>query len=189
VNPADATFLRWWRRLALAGGVVSVLLGLVLLVWPKETLVVVAVLLGLWLVISGVVQIVQAALLSDRSGGTRVLEALTGLLLVVVGVLCLRHLANTLELLAALVGIAWLLLGFVQLWSALFGPARGWSRAAGAILGGTAVLGGLLVLIWPGITLLVLVWLAGAWLVVLGAVQLVLAWRARNTIADRPVPQ
>lgn len=180
----ETEYLTWWRRLAIAGGVASVVLGLILLIWPRETLLVVAVLLGLWLIVSGAIKLVQSVLTPEgRSGGARVLQALGGLLLLGIGVLCLRNIANSLALIAALVGVAWLLAGFIEIWAALSGGAHGWSRLGQVFIGVVTALGGLVVLFWPGITLLVLVWLAGLWLLVIGLVQLVLAWRAGKIVA------
>jgi len=206
VNPEEAAFLAWWRRLALVGGVVSLVLGLILLIWPKETLLVVAVLLGLWLIISGAIKLVQSIVTPDpgsrsetagaqerdfgqrRDGGARVLQALGGLLLLGIGILCLRNLNNSLTLLAALIGVAWILIGVIELWAAFSGTAHGWSRAGQVLIGLVTVLGGLVVLIWPDITLVVLVWLTGLWLLVLGLIQLILTWRVGKAVAGSPRP-
>jgi uncharacterized membrane protein HdeD (DUF308 family) len=206
VNPEEATFLAWWRRLALVGGVVSLILGLILLIWPRETLLVVAVLLGLWLIISGVIRLVQSILTPDtgfrseaavgqerdlgpgRSGGARVLHALGGLLLLGIGIVCLRNLSNSLALLAALIGVAWILVGVIELWAAFSGTSAGGSRVGQVVIGLVTVVGGLVVLLWPDITLVVLVWLTGLWLLVLGLIQLILTWRVGKAVAGSPRP-
>jgi len=48
VGADETAFLMWWRRAALLGGVVSIVLGLILMIWPEATLLVAAVLIGLW---------------------------------------------------------------------------------------------------------------------------------------------
>ncbi len=192
-NPAATSHLRWWRRMALAGGLASLVLGLILLIWPEETLLVVAVLLGLWLVVSGFVKVIQSALVRDRSGAARLLGAFAGLLLLVIGALCLRNLSQSLELIAALIAVAWLLLGLTELWTAISGETHGWSRAAGILIGLVTIVGGLVVLFWPNISLVALVWVTGGWFVVLGLIQLALAWRIKpdraNAVAGTPVGQ
>src|SRR5688572_25694678 len=76
-----------WR---IAFGVVTTLAGLLVIAWPGVTLVAVAVLVGLDLIVAGVFRIVTAFALDNDRGGARVLFVLLGLLLIVVGILCLR---------------------------------------------------------------------------------------------------
>ncbi|HWB35725.1 MAG TPA: DUF308 domain-containing protein [Rugosimonospora sp.] len=183
----DELFRRWWSRLALAGGVVSLVLGIILLVWPKETLVVVAVLLGIWLVIAGITGLAQAIFAPEgRSGGLRVLKALGGVLYLIAGILCIRHLFATVTFLAVLVGISWLVVGVVEVFSAFGEQASGWYRVGSFGLGLLTILAALVVLIWPTPSLVTLAWLAGIWLLVLGIAQIVMA--ARTLRARHPVP-
>jgi len=62
----------------LAFGVVTVLVGLLVLVWPGPTIVVVAVLFGIQLVVAGIYRFVAALAAGEESGSTRVLFALLG---------------------------------------------------------------------------------------------------------------
>src|SRR5688572_24259738 len=109
----DDAFRAWWRRLALMGGVISLALGLILMIWPEATLTVVAILLGLWLVLGGVIQLAQAAFMPEhRSPGSRVLLAVSGAVLLVLGVICMRNPNNSLVLIGLMIGIG-LLFGAV----------------------------------------------------------------------------
>jgi uncharacterized membrane protein HdeD (DUF308 family) len=47
------------------------------------------------------------------------------------------------------------------------------------VLAAISVIGGLVVLLWPGITLVALVYLTGIWLIIMGIVQFVIALRSR----------
>ncbi len=184
----DALFRQWWSRLALVGGVVSVVLGIILLVWPKETLVVVAVLLGIWLVIAGIASLAQAIFAPEgRSGGLRVLKAFGGILYLIAGVFCVRHAFSTVTLLAALIGISWLVAGVVEVFSAFGEGVSGWYRASAFTLGLVSIIGALIILIWPTPSLVTLTWLAGLWLLVLGIAQIVTAIRALRS-PDVAVP-
>ena len=42
----------WW--VVLFGGIISILVGIIALVWPAATVVTVAILLAIWLILSGV---------------------------------------------------------------------------------------------------------------------------------------
>src|SRR3954452_24541394 len=94
VPGADRIADHW--GLVLAYGLVSVGLGLVLAVWPGETLAVVAVLIAIQLLVAGVFRIIMAIGARGIDGGVRALMALTGGLAIIVGLLCLRDPVQTL---------------------------------------------------------------------------------------------
>src|SRR5262249_27989120 len=72
-------------------GALTILVGILVLVWPGHTLVALAVLFGLQLVVSGIFRLIAAITLTDATGGTRALMAILGLLGLVVGLWGLRH--------------------------------------------------------------------------------------------------
>jgi len=182
---ADEAALRsWWRRVALLGGLVSVALGLILLIWPDATLYVAAILIGLWLILSGAVRLAQAAFIPEgRSAGGRVLQAIVGLVFVIVGVFCMKNLTTSLTLLALVIGISWLFGGMVEIFTAFSPGVQGWGRVGALLLGIIAIAAAVTILVWPEPSLRVIVWVTGLWLLALGLVQLFLAWRARRAVA------
>jgi uncharacterized membrane protein HdeD (DUF308 family) len=176
----ESASVRAWRTMAIVGGVVSIALGLVLLIWPKETLAVVAALIGIWLVIGGIVRIASAV--TDRSGrgGARALEGLLGVVLIVLGIIFLAHLVTSLKALAVLVGLIWIIGGAVEIAGSFTRRMTGGQRTGAILLGLVTIVGGIILLVWPGPTLVVLTWFTGLWLILIGIVQLFLAWRARK---------
>lgn len=174
----ESAALKAWRKMAVVGGITSIALGLVLLIWPEQTLLVVAALFGIWLVILGIVRLAGALTDRDASTGTRALEGLLGLALVILGIVCLAHLVGSLKALALLIGLIWIVAGLVEIVSAFTRRMGGWRRVGTIVFGAISILGGVVVLLWPGISLTVLVWLTGLWLILLGIIQLALAWRA-----------
>src|SRR4051812_13342810 len=74
--------------LVLAYGLVSLGLGVTLAVWPGETLTVVAVLIGVQFLVSGVVRLVGAIASSGLDTALRLVLGLTGALALIVGLLC-----------------------------------------------------------------------------------------------------
>jgi len=167
----------WW--LAIAGAVASVVLGVMVLVWPDATLLVGAVFFGAWLLVHGIIRIVQAVMAKAEDGGTRALMGIIGVLFVVAGVICLRNVVVSLLAIATIVGVTWLIGGIVELVSAFGSRYSGGTRVAVGVLGGITVIGGIIVLLWPGMTLLTLVYLTGIWLVVMGIVQFFLVVTTR----------
>jgi uncharacterized membrane protein HdeD (DUF308 family) len=177
LSTARTEKMLWW--LAAAGAAVSLILGVLLLVWPDETLYVGAVLFGLWLLFHGVIYLINAITAHAADGTHRALTAVVGVLFVIAGIICLRHLVLSLVVIATLIGISWLVGGIIGLVEAFMGLRAGPARVVAGALGGLSVLGGLVVLIWPGPTLTALVILTGLWLILLGVLQLFLVLRAR----------
>jgi uncharacterized membrane protein HdeD (DUF308 family) len=160
-------------------GIVTLVTGLAVLVWPGRTLVAVAVLFGIQLVLAGIFRFVMALAADEASGGTRVLLALLGVLSLIVGLYAVRHLQVTIAALALLLGIFWIVNGTVETFTALSHrgmQGRGWT----VLMGLLSVLAGLVVLAYPGISLATLAVVLGFWLLVLGVMEVVLAFRLRS---------
>lgn len=177
-DPADALARlgRSWTWI-LGSAVVTLVPGILILVCRMETLHVLAVLIGLYLLAMGVFRFV-AVFARDEHG-----ERLSGLLLAVLfllaGVLCLRNPLQTITALSLIVGVVWLVSGVLTLYTAIASkdlPHRG-------VLVGVAVLGivaGIVVLALPAASAQALTRLLGLWLVLLGLAEaaVALAWRS-----------
>jgi uncharacterized membrane protein HdeD (DUF308 family) len=182
-DPADmvARVGRHWGWV-LAFGIITLLTGIAALAWPGRTLVVVAVLFGVQLIVMGIFRFAGALASDDLTGGTRALLALLGALSLIIGLYAVRHVLITLLALALLLGIFWIVSGAVELFTALSHRqmrGRGWN----AVMGIFSVLAGIVVLAYPGISLLVLAVVLSVWLLVFGAMQITLAFRLRSLAA------
>jgi len=172
----------WW--LALAGAAASIVLGLMMVAWPDATLLVGAVFFGIWLVVHGIVHIVRAVMATGDDGAIRALNGILGVLFVVGGIICLRNVLVSILAIATVIGITWLIGGIVGIVAAFSSRLAGGARVLAGVLGAITVLGALAVLLWPGMTLLTLVFLTGIWLIVMGAIQLVIVLRSRPRAAS-----
>ena len=169
----------WW--LALAASVLGVVIGVMMIVWPEATLKVVAVLFGLWVLIHGVVRIVQAISgRGGRDGGERAILAVIGVFFVVAGVVALRNLLVSLALMVTLIGLMWLIGGVMELITAFGG--RGSYRTWHVVLGSLSIVGGIVVLVWPELSLSALVYITGIWMVVMGLIQVVVVLMVRRAV-------
>ncbi|HZC99860.1 MAG TPA: HdeD family acid-resistance protein [Actinomycetes bacterium] len=167
----------------LAFGIINLLVGIAALAWPGRTIVVVAVLFGIELVLAGIFRFVAALAADEESGGTRVLLALLGVLSFIVGLWALRHLLVTIAALALLLGIFWIVNGAVEMFTALSYramPGRGWTIFTGLL----SVMAGVVVLAYPGISLLTLAVVLGVWLLVYGTMEIALALQLRSVGRD-----
>jgi uncharacterized membrane protein HdeD (DUF308 family) len=173
----------WW--LALIAAVLGVVVGVMIMVWPEATLKVVAVLFGAWLVLHGVVRIVQAISGGGRDGAERAILGAVGVFFVIAGVIALRNLLVSLVVIATVIGLMWLITGIVDLIAAFSGPGGGyrWWRVG---LGVLSIVAALVVLIWPDLSLVALTFITGLWLVVVGVIQVALVIWARRSLAARP---
>jgi len=163
----------------LSFGIITFLAGIVVLAWPGETLVVIAVLFGIQLIIAGIFRFVAAFATDDASGGMRVLLALLGVLSFIIGLWAVRHVLLTLLALVVLLGIYWVVNGAIELFMALSHrgmPERGWTVAMGVL----SILAGIVVLIYPAPSLLTLSIVLGIWLLVYGVMEIVAAFRLRG---------
>jgi uncharacterized membrane protein HdeD (DUF308 family) len=163
----------------LSFGIITLLAGIVVLAWPAATLLVIAVLFGVQLIVGGIFRFVSAFAHEDTSGGTRVLLALLGVLSIIIGLWAVRHVLLTLLALVVLLGIFWVVNGTIELFTALSHremPNRGWTAAMGVL----SVLAGMIVLIYPGPSLLTLSVILGIWLLVYGLMEIMAAFRLRR---------
>jgi uncharacterized membrane protein HdeD (DUF308 family) len=159
-------------------GLLAVVLGIVVLAWPHATLAVVGVLFGLYLLISGILQLV-AAFGTHTETSLRVMAFISGAISILLGLFCFRGSLESILLLAIWIGIGWLFRGIAQLAAASSDPAmpaRGWQIFAAVI----EILAGIVVLFSPLTSIWVLVLFAGIWLIVTGVVEIATALRIRR---------
>jgi len=164
-----------WQAMVFAG-VVTVILGLIVALHPTGSLNVIAVLLGVLLVISGIFDLVRVF---DRSEPRRVWLGIAGLLLVVVGVVLIRHLDLTVALVGLVIGITWIVQGLAELADAFSGgpgERRGWWIFFGLI----SLAAGIVVVAVPATSVTVLAVLVGIWFIVTGLVQIVGGFMQRH---------
>jgi uncharacterized membrane protein HdeD (DUF308 family) len=160
------------------GGLAMLAVGVMLLVWPSATLGVVAVLIGAAIVASGLVGLYEGFTARAESGGMRAAYVVIGLLAVIVGIYCIRNHALTLFLVAFVAGVYFIMHGIAQIGVALSAKVHG--RAVRAVLGVFSLAAGVLMVVWPGITLAILVILVAAWLLFYGLALCVLAFSLRH---------
>ncbi|MDP4014993.1 MAG: HdeD family acid-resistance protein [Candidatus Nanopelagicales bacterium] len=181
--PSDAEDLlervgkHWW--LFLAFGLVSLGVGVAVVVWPAVSVEVVAILLGAWLLVSGVFSLVASLAATGEVPSARVLAGVVGALSILLGVLCFRGIFQAIEILALFVGLGWLMRGIFELISSLQDREQA-GRGLTILLAVLSIVAGIVVLVWPGMSLLALAWISGIWLVVLGVFQIVNAFRIKS---------
>ncbi len=156
------------------------IVGAILLAWPKETLTIVAILIGVALIVAGFLRLLDGFTTHEASGGRRVAGVVIGLIAVLLGLFCIRHYHFTIAALAIIVGLFWVIHGISDIAAGLFAgrfPGRGITMLSGFL----SLAAGLIVLFWPTISLTVLVAVIGIWLIIYGFLAGYLAFRLRRS--------
>jgi uncharacterized membrane protein HdeD (DUF308 family) len=169
-----------WKS-ALLSGVLAVILGILVLARPGESLIVAAILFGLYLLVSGVAQVFFAFSLHVSAGG-RVLLFISGAASLILAVLAFRHFGQNLTaflLLAIWIGVGFIFRGVATTVSAISDPGlpgRGWNIFFGVI----SIIAGIVVLASPLESLAILTLVVGIWLVVIGVFEVVSSFGIRS---------
>jgi uncharacterized membrane protein HdeD (DUF308 family) len=152
-------------------GFLSIIAGILAFVWPGKTIIVLVMLLGIQLLIYGVVAVVGAF----QTGRGRVLAVIFGVLAFIAGTALFLRPLRTLPALVVVISVFWVVGGLVQAIGSLVDRGEHWGLELCAGL--FSVAAGIVAIAWPEITLLVIAIVAGSWMVVIGVIQLVAAFR------------
>jgi len=173
----------WWLLIVM--GVVSVIVGIFCVVQPADTFQTLAWLFAIWLIVSGIFELVRG-FASGLSGGMRALLFITGALSLILGAVALRSfwagegfLAD--YILAIFIGVSFLFRGFTVLFIGVDGkgqPGRGWNIFAGIVI----IIGGMIILSNP-FSVLALTWVVGIWLIVLGIFEIISSFMVKKAAA------
>jgi uncharacterized membrane protein HdeD (DUF308 family) len=162
-----------WYMLAILG-VVSIVAGILAIAYPDITLLAVGIIFGIYLLIAGIYAIVEAIAGDPAS---RALAAITGILGLIAGLVCLRRPGASLLAVVIVLGIYLIVAGVAHLVRAV-GATEG---RAWQILSALAdIVLGILILVIPDISLVTLALLFGISLIVRGVFSCVGAFQLRK---------
>lgn len=172
MNTLIAQRLWKWKLVA---GLLTIVLGAIVLAWPGPSILVASTLFGVYLLVSGLAELFIAFTL-PQSAATRVMLFISGALSLVLAIMSFRHFgdAYAVLLLSLWIGIGFIFQGFSGIAAGISDsdlPGRGWYVVAGII----SALAGLVVLVWPFDSIAVLTLAVGIWLVIIGITQIVQA--------------
>ena len=179
--PAFAVAGTWETTLIV--GIVTLILGLIVAFHPSGSLNVIAVLLGVLLLVSGIFHLAR---MFSSAESHRIWLGISGLLLIVLGVILIRHLHLTVALMGLLIGIAWIVQGLSALaagFSLDSGEGRGWWIFFGIV----SLIGGIVVTAFPTNSVTVLAVLVGIWFIIQGLFEIIGAFMIRRMIGHAQV--
>jgi uncharacterized membrane protein HdeD (DUF308 family) len=181
--PAALVAASTWQA-TLFIGIVTLVLGIVVTARPSGSLNVVAVLIGILVVVSGVFHLIRAF---DAAERRRTWQGIAALALIVVGVLLIRHLNLAIAAIGLLVGITWIIQGISALIGAFSGAVSG--RAWWAVFGAVSLVAGIVVAATPTTSVTVLAVLVGIWFIIMGVFEIVLAFMIRHALSSGQAPR
>lgn len=166
-----------WKSVLLSG-VLSLVLGVLVLAWPGKSILVAAIFFGAYLLVTGITQIFHAFTLHVSAGG-RAMLFISGAAALVLAVLAFRDIAESILLLAIWIGVGFIFRGVATAASAISDPdtpGRGWEIFVGLI----SLLAGIVVLASPLNSLATLTLVVGIWLVVIGVFEIFASFGIRK---------
>jgi uncharacterized membrane protein HdeD (DUF308 family) len=163
----------------LAFGIATLILGIIVTIHPKNSVYVVAVVLAIWLLVAGVFRIVRAIADHEDSGGTRWLIALLGLISILFGLLVFHHTWETVAIVGFIIGIFWVIAGVGDFYAAYVHKSGG-GRVLLIVAGVLGVGVGILALVYPGLSLTIIAFLFGLWLVLYGIIEIAVSMQLRS---------
>ncbi len=169
-----------WSGALIAMGILSVVLGVLVLVWPKATLLVVAITFGLQLIVAGAVRLSVSRDLPSEPGWLKPVSMVLGVLSIIAGIICLFRPGTSLFVIAIFIAAGWIAEGIAALAQG-FGSDRSTGARVFLIVSGVvSIIAGFVVAVFPGSSLVLLARLAGIMLILIGIAELVTAFMARR---------
>lgn len=177
--PVPSLLPHLWKS-TLASGILSLIVGAVILAWPGISILAAAVAFGIYLLITGAAQVVFAFSL-HVSAGSRILLFISGAASLILAVLAFRHFGQgyAVLLLAIWIGVGFIFRGVATTVSAISDPVlpgRAWSIFIGVI----SLLAGIVVLASPFDSIVTLAIVVGVWFVVIGVFEIVSSFGIRK---------
>jgi uncharacterized membrane protein HdeD (DUF308 family) len=177
-EPAAVGMLAGSWQAALFLGAVTLILGLIVTFHPTTSLNVIAVLLGILMIVSGLFHLIRVF---DPRERHRVWLGLAGLLFIVIGVILIRHLHLTRSIIGLVIGLTWIVQGLTALIAGISGGVRE-GRAWWIIFGAVSLIAGIVVVSAPASSLDVLATLLGIWFVVMGIFEIIGGFLIRHAL-------
>ncbi len=168
----EQTARNWW--LFLIVGLVSIIAGILAIVYPDITLLALGIFIGVGLLFTGALDVAEAI---GGSPDSRALAAIVGVLSIIAGVVCLRRPGESLLAIVVVLGVFLIVEGVIRFIRA-FSELE--DRAAMMGLGILDAILGILILSLPGVSLVTLAVLFAISLLLRGGFMVFVAFKLRG---------
>lgn len=173
----------WWAYLL--RGLVAIIFGILVLVWPGATTLVLIILFGAFALVDGVFSLV-ASIMAAKRGEKWASQLLLGLVGILIGVVVLAR--PGVGILAVLLVIAiWAIItGFISLFTAIELPREVKGRWVLGLAGVLAIIVGILLIAFPIEGVFAVVLFIGILAIILGLLNFVLGFMVRKMEKELP---
>lgn len=161
----------WW--LLLFVGLASLVAGVVLVAQPSDSLATLAVVVGIFLLIDGIVELVSAL---GRDVENRAIAAILGVLGIVVGIALIRHPFHGVSAIGILIGIWLVASGVIRLLRAVVSR----HPLLASLIALVEIVAGIAIVANPHIGYTTLAVLTGIWLIINGIGTVAFGWSIRS---------
>lgn len=180
---SSGQFVRPGRKLWLVpmvAGLTSLAAGIVVLVAPRGSLETIALILGIYLVVTGLHGTYTALANPDATGGHRGLVLTMGVLALIAGIVVILRPGATVTGVAIAFGIFLILSGLRYLFLTTVLP----DKVSPLVRGLLEIAGGVIVVVWPKIGLTTLAVVLGIYLILGGLLQLFIGFAVRRAASS-----
>ena len=167
---------KWWALALL--GLCALIFGILALTWPGITVIVLAIIFGAFVLVSGIFSL--AAAVGPMEAGQRVLLILLGVLGIIVGAIVLLWPGIGDMILLLLIALWALVAGALQLIAAFRQKGRASEKWLLGLTGALAVILGVLLLSFPIAGVLAVILIIGIFAILIGISLFVLAFTVRS---------
>ena len=180
-TPASPEVLAGSWQAAMFLGAATLIIGLIVALHPSGSVDVIAVLLGVLMLLSGLFHLIRVF---DKREPHRVWLGIAGLMFIVIGVILIRHLHLTRSIIGLIIGITWIVQGLAALIGGISGGVRE-GRAWWIVFGAASLIAGIAVTAAPASSLNVLATLLGIWFMVMGVFEIIGGLLLRHALRAR----
>ncbi len=177
-EPAPPAMLAGSWQATMFLGALTLILGVIVSFHPTGSLNVIAILLGILMILSGIFHLIRVF---DPQERHRIWLGIAGLLFIVIGVVLIRHLHLSRALIGLVIGITWIVQGLTALIGGISGGVRE-GRAWWITFGVVSLVAGIVVAVAPESSVTVLAVLLGIWFIIMGVFEIIGAFLLRHAL-------
>lgn len=167
-----------WGAILLRG-IVAIIFAMLAFFWTGLSLEMLIIILGIYLLLEALLSFIATGVLAKEHGKWW-LMLLNGLFSLIVAILVFSYPGITLLILVYLVGIWALITGLVEFIASFTAPWAEEAKVAVGVAGVISVILGLIILFNPAISIVVMMWLVGIYLLVFGISMVAFAIRLKK---------
>jgi uncharacterized membrane protein HdeD (DUF308 family) len=170
----------WW--MFVVAGLICVATGILVIVWPDITLLAFGVIIGIYLLLAAIMEIVDA--ITGEPGG-RSVSAILGVIALIAGVICIRRPGESLLAIVIVAGVYLIAAGVIRVVRAFeVAQGRGWALLVAIV----EVAVGCLILAWPDLGLATVAIMFAATMFVRGLFSIVIGFKLRGLRDEEEPP-